>query len=126
MKNAMMKVCLAGGHLSSQLMMALDAMDAEIGDNFILLLSNPDAQQYRALYAFDPATGEVRARGVCVFVHGCCGGAVWGARARARWCTPHICVRVFVCPSVLFRMCVCECVCVCVHVSCARLCVCGA
>jgi hypothetical protein len=58
-KNALTKVCLAGAHLASQLGHALDAFEADPGDNFILLLSNPETQQYRALYSFDPTTGEV-------------------------------------------------------------------
>lgn len=59
-RNALLKVCLAGGHLSAQLSLALDAIDSHPGDNFIILLSAPESLQYRALYAFDPMNGEVR------------------------------------------------------------------
>ena len=68
-RNALMKVCLAGAHLSTQLGLALDAVESQPGDNFVLLLSNPESQQYRALYSYDPETGEVSA---LAFATDCC------------------------------------------------------
>ena len=59
-RNALQKVCLAGGHLATQLNAALVAMDASHCENFVILMANIESQTYRALYALDSTTGEVR------------------------------------------------------------------
>ena len=59
-RNALQKVCLAGGHLATQLASALSAMDSCSCDNFVILMANVESQTYRALYALDGTSGEVR------------------------------------------------------------------
>jgi hypothetical protein len=62
-RNALQKVCLAGGHLATQLNAALVAMDTSHCENFVILMANIESQTYRALYALDGFTGEVRVMG---------------------------------------------------------------